>query len=145
VSVPKGKRKEGKLEAQTLAYDFASLTDKICSNQKVFLKRNRWCTTTHLVRCVHEIAINIDLANETRLENPKRREFQDTALAKLIEANTVMEIAYRDNYNANSGHPTIPDGKIENWVRMLLELKSLIMKWRVSDTKRLSEPSNKGS
>lgn len=139
MSVPKGKRKEGKLEAQTKAYDFASLTDKICSNQKVFLKRNRWCTTTQLVRCVHAIAINVDLANSTRLENPKRREYQDLALAKLIEANTIMEIAYRDNYKETNGNPTIPDNKIENWIGQLLELKALIIKWRRNDEKRLSE------
>lgn len=143
MAVPKSERKQGKLEVQTKAYEFASLTDKICSNQKVFLKRNRWCSTTQLVRCTHEIAVNIDIANETRLENPTRREHQNLAIAKVIEANALMEIAYRDNFNMNSGKPTIPDNKIENWIGKLLELKSLLIKWRRNDEKRLSESTEK--
>ena len=136
MSVPKSLRKEGKLEAQTLAYAFAAHTDRICSNERCFQKRNRWCTTTEIVQMGHKIAIAIDMANVTRLENPRRLELQNEALEATYAIETLMEIAYRENLNSE-GNPTIPDEKIEYWVKLLLALRSKIRRWRDGDKKRL--------
>lgn len=80
MSVPKSQRREGKLEAQTMAYDFAAYTDGICSNERCFKKRSRWCTTMEIVQQAHRVAAAIDLANATRLENPRRLALQNEAL-----------------------------------------------------------------
>lgn len=142
MSVPKSLRKEGKLEVQTKMYDLASLTDKMCSNEHIFLKRNRWCITKALVDCIHEAAVNVDIANFTKLnENfaKDRLEYQTRAFRKLIEAETLMEIAYRDNYNENKGCSTIPDTTIVNWLKSLEETRTLVRKWIASDKKRLKD------
>lgn len=135
MSVPKSLRCEGKLTVQTKAYDFASYTHQICSNEKVFLKRNRWCSTQKLVQVADEIAVNIEIANNVNVKNKtpiqieKRRQYQNLALEKSIELECLMEIAYRDN-NREGRH--ISDDKMEYWVGLLLELRCLIRKWRDS-------------
>lgn len=141
MSVVKGLRTEGKLVAQTKAYDFASYTHCICSNEKVFLKRNRWCSTQKIVEAVDEIAVFVDLANniiikktlppETYKRNlDLRKQYQNNAIEISYRVETLMEIAYRDN-NREGRH--IEDDKINYWIGLLLELRSQIRKWRDSE------------
>ena len=133
MSVPKHKRSEGKLIVQTKAYEFASYTHQICSNEKVFLKRNRWCGTSKIVDTVDEIVVNIDIANEIDIRDtsnlPERRRYQDLAITMTIRLETLMEIAYRDN---NRERKNLPDDKFNFWIDSLLELRMLIRKWRNS-------------
>ncbi len=141
MSVVKGLRAEGKLVAQTKAYDFASHTHCICSNEKVFLKRNRWCSTQKIVEAVDEIAVLVDLANYVNIKKslpPEslkrnleiRKQYQTKAIEISYRVETLMEIAYRDN-NREGRH--IDDKKIDYWMSLLLELRSQIRKWRDSE------------
>ena len=141
MSVVKGLRAEGKLVAQTKAYDFASYTHCICSNEKVFLKRNRWCSTQKIVEAVDEIAVYVDLANYINIKKslpPEiykqnlelRKKYQTHAIEISYRVETLMEIAYRDN-NREGRH--IEDDKINYWIGLLLELRSQIRKWRDSE------------
>ena len=142
MSVVQGLRKIGKLNVQTKAYDFASFTDHICSNENVFLKRYRWCVTMRIIEAVDEIAINIDLANDVdmRTKNPEilkeriaeRVKYQKMALRFSIRAETLMEKAYRDN-NQEGRH--FDEDKFNNWIANLLELRVLIRSWRDSTLK----------
>ncbi len=133
MSVPKNKRSEGKLVVLTKAYEFASYTHQICSNEKVFLKRNRWCSTQKIVSTADEIAVNVELANNVNIRNKTpekialRIEYQTNALKESIRLETLMEISYRDN-NREGRH--LPDDKFEYWIGLLLELRSIIRKWR---------------
>ena len=132
MSVYKSKRAKGKLRVQTKAYELASHTHLICSNEKVFKKRYRWCSTNKIVSVVDEIAVNIDVANEINLGNPLRAKYQNLAIVKSIELETLMEIAYRNN---NRESKSLDDDKFYYWVDLLLELRSLIRKWRDSEKK----------
>lgn len=152
MSVVQGLRSQGKLEVQTKAYDFASYTHKICSNQKVFFKRYRWCSTAKIIEAVDEIATYIDLANqinirkdltaETLKENKKlRRKYQTKAIEASIKCETLMEIAYRNN-RAKEEPDTLEQAeeqvgishdKFYHWVGLLLEVRALIRKWRASE------------
>lgn len=138
MSVVEGLRNIGKLNVQTKGYDFASYTHHICSNEKVFLKRYRWCSTMKIIEVTNEIVVNIDLANAIDCRSKKqekineRLKFQNLALVKTIELESLMEIAYRDN-NQESRH--IDDDKMNYWVGLLLELRGLIRKWRESTLK----------
>lgn len=135
MSVPKSLRNQGKLTVQTKGYDFASYTHQICSNENVFLKRNRWCSTAKIIQVCDEIVVNIEIANNVNVKNKtpeqiaKRRQYQNLALEKSVELEALMEIAYRDN-NREGRH--ISDDKMEYWVGLLLELRGLIRKWRDS-------------
>ncbi len=141
LSVVKGLRTEGKLVTQTKAYDFASYTHQIVSNEKVFLKRYRWCSTAKIVEAVDEIAVLVDLANNINVKKSLpaeslkknlelRRQYQTKAIEVSYRVETLMEIAYRDN-NREGRH--IDDNKINYWVGLLLELRSQIRKWRESE------------
>ena len=138
MSVVEGLRNIGKLNVQTKAYDFASYTHHICSNEKVFLKRYRWCSTMKIIEVTDQIVVYIDLANAINLKTKsqdkinERVNLQSIALSKTIELESLMEIAYRDN-NQEGRH--IPDDKIDYWVGLLLELRVLIRKWKESTLK----------
>ena len=129
MSVYKSQRSKGKLRCQTKAYELASYTHHICSNEKVFKKRYRWCSTQKIVAVVDEIAVNIDIANSMRLDNPLRKEYQNLAIVKSIELETLMEIAYRDN---NQESKSLQDDKFYYWVGLLVELRGLLVNWRGS-------------
>lgn len=45
MAVPEGKRTESKLAVQTKVIELAEYTITICSNEKNFPKRYRWCLT----------------------------------------------------------------------------------------------------
>ncbi len=49
MAVPEGKRTESKLAVQTKAIELAIYTVTICSNEKNFPKRYRWCLTNKIV------------------------------------------------------------------------------------------------
>ena len=133
MSVPKNKRSQGKLTVIVKAYQFASYTHEICSNEKVFLKRNRWCSTMKIADTADDIAIYCELANECDVRNEEglneRKRLQQLALQCSSKAETLMEIAYRDN---NRKKQNLLDDKFEYWVGLLVELRTLIRKWRDS-------------
>ena len=49
MSVVKSKRGQSELEVITQSRNLASYTIKICSNEKNFPKRYRWCITNNIV------------------------------------------------------------------------------------------------
>lgn len=77
MSVVEGLRNIGKLNVQTKGYDFASYTHHICSNEKVFLKRYRWCSTMKIIEVTNEIVVNIDLANAIDCRSKKQEKINE--------------------------------------------------------------------
>lgn len=69
MSVPKSKRTHGKLEALTQARHLKTYTLQICTNEKNFPKRYRWCVTNNIVQEVVEICRLIVGANAIKVEN----------------------------------------------------------------------------
>lgn len=136
MSVPKPRRGESKLEVLVKATALASYTVRICSNEKRFPKRYRWCLTNKIV----DAAIDIDryavLANSIFLTNDQklfetRREYQTKALSTTYSLLSLINIAY-DTYHI--------DGKsIDYWVGLVVDVQNLIRKWRKSDEKRFYE------
>lgn len=56
MSVVKSKRGQGKLEILTKSRELTAYTIKICTNEKSFPKRYRWCITNKIV----ENTVSID-------------------------------------------------------------------------------------
>ena len=63
MAVPEGKRTESKLEVQTKARELANYTTTICSNEKIFPKRDRWILTNRIVNTVLTIMEEVDTAH----------------------------------------------------------------------------------
>jgi hypothetical protein len=59
LTVPEGKRTQSKLSVQTKAIELATYTITICSNEKNFPKRYRWCLTSKIVDTAIEIISDI--------------------------------------------------------------------------------------
>ena len=63
MSVPEGKRTESKLEVQTKSKELARYTTSICSNEKIFPKRDRWIITNRIATTALTIMEEVDTAN----------------------------------------------------------------------------------
>lgn len=132
MSVLKSKRGESKLAVITKARELATYTVKICSNEKVFPKRYRWCITSKIVDTVLDIHANAIRANSIYVSVQEdyalRKQFQNKALSQTYSLLSLMDIAY-NTFN-------IEDSKIEYWTGLVLETQALIRKWRNSDAER---------
>lgn len=100
MSVVKSKQTEGKLLVVTKARELAAYTIKICSNEKNFPKRYRWCITAKIVDCAIDVSSNVNAANSIYVndDNKKdyqlRRQYQTKALAETYALLSMIDIAY---------------------------------------------------
>lgn len=135
MSVPVGKRTEGKLEVQTKAKALALYTVQICGNEKNFPKRDRWIITNRIVSTVLEIMEEVDVANDiyvsTKGDFELRRRSQTIALSSTAKLLGLMELAYI-KYK-------IDGRRMSYWTGLVLEERELIKKWRQSDKNRYSK------
>jgi len=132
MAVPEGKRTESKLVVQTKVIELAEYTITICSNEKNFPKRYRWCLTNKIVDTALEIMNDVNTANSiyvsTKGDYELRRHYQTNALAYTARLLGLMEVAYI-KFN-------IPDKRIKHWTQLVVDARELIKKWRKSDSDR---------
>lgn len=132
MAVPEGKRTESKLAVQTKVIELAEYTITICSNEKNFPKRYRWCLTNKIVDTALEIMNDVNTANSiyvsTKGDYELRRHYQTNALAYTARLLGLMEVAYI-KFN-------IPDKRIKHWTQLVVDARELIKKWRKSDGDR---------
>ncbi len=132
MSVVKSKRTKSKLEVVNKAIALASYTIHICSNEKNFPKRYRWCLTAKIVEHTVDICNDINKANSVYVtclrDYQTRRQYQNSALAASYSLLTMMDIAYA-TFN-------IDDDRIEYWVGLVIEVQDLLRNWRKSDAER---------
>lgn len=134
MSVVKSKQTEGKLLVVTKARELAAYTIKICSNEKNFPKRYRWCITAEIVDCAIDVSSNVNAANSIYVndDNKKdyqlRRQYQTKALAETYALLSMIDIAYSVF--------SIESKRIEYWTRLVNEVQVLLRNWRKSDYDR---------
>lgn len=132
MAVPEGKRTQSKLEVQTKARELANYTTTICSNEKIFPKRERWMLTNRIVNTVLTIMEEVDTANDiyvsTKVDFDLRRTSQTIALSYTARLLGLMQLAY-EKYN-------IEDKRIKYWTQLVVDTRELIKKWRQSDSNR---------
>lgn len=119
-------RSQGKLEVISKAMDFATHTIKICDNDKVFPKRHRLSVNADIIKEVKMIAKLINRAN-TKRSYEKRLELQEQALDLTNDIEIDMEIAYR------TIRQNFTEKKLDYWLKLLLEVRSLLKGWIKSD------------
>lgn len=130
MSVISSKRTKSKLEVVTKAIALASYTIHICSNEKNFPKRYRWCLTGKIVEHTVDICNYTNKANSVYVTSERdfqtRRQYQNMALAASYALLTMMDIAYNTF--------SIDDDRIEHWVGLVIEVQELLRSWRKSDS-----------
>ena len=131
MSVVESKREEGKLRAATKAKELAVYTIRICSNEKNFPKRYRWCLTNEIVRAVLQINCCIEKANSVRYKNATegeleiRRKYQTIAIAETYSLANLISIA-KTLYGLNGD-------KVEYWTRLVKSVRTLARSWKNSE------------
>ena len=132
MSVVKSKRGKSDLEVVTKAIALSSYTTHICTNEKNFPKRYRWCLTNKIVEFTIDICNYINMANSIFVSSEddyqSRRQYQNKALASSYALLTMMDIAYSTF--------SIDDNRIDHWVGLTIEVQNLIRSWRKSDAER---------
>lgn len=132
MAVVASKRTESELTLLTNARELASYTIKICSNEKNFPKRYRWCITSKIVDAAISINSNILKANSTYVKEKEdyhlRKQYQVKALVETYELLCLMDIAYNTF--------SIDGNRMKYWVGLVRGVQNALRKWRKSDEQR---------
>lgn len=135
MSVVESKREEGKLKVLTKANELAVYTIKICSNEKNFPKRYRWCITNEIVRTTLELNSLCIKANSILVKDISdfqlRKTYQNEAIADVASLLSMIDIAYRIF--------GIDSDRIEYWTRLLVDVQCMLRNWRKSDIERYKD------
>lgn len=132
MSVVKSKREETELTVITKANNLAKYTINICSNEKNFPKRYRWCITAKIVESAIAISNSIIKANSIYVENAGDLEFR-TRLQKEAISETYAMLSMIDIAYVTFG---IESSRIENWTKMIVEVQNLLRGWKKADKNR---------
>lgn len=135
MSVPKSKRGHSDLEVVTKANELATYTIHICSNEKCFPKRYRWCITAKLVDAAIDISRYINMANSVYVGNDiemfkLRKAYQTKGLVCTYSLLSMMDIAYQTF--------GIEGSRMDYWTGLVITVQNLLRNWKKSDDKRYS-------
>ena len=96
MSVVKSKREETELTVITKANELAKYTIQICSNEKCFPKRYRWCITSKIVESAIVLTNDIIKANaiyiQTMEDLASRKKLQNDAIAETYALLNMIDI-----------------------------------------------------
>lgn len=138
MSVVKSKQSEGKLVVVTKARDLAEYTLKICSNEKNFPKRYRWCLTGKIVESAVNIHNGVNMANSVFVKDDSdyllRKSYQTRALAETYSLLGMVDIAYK-TYGLESS-------RVEYWTRLIKDVQALIRNWRKAECEKHDNNNN---
>ena len=133
MSVVAGKRGTGDLTVITKANELVDYTLQICTNEKNFPKRYRWCVTNKIIDITDEICDLIVHANAVyvRPEDDslsRRLSYQTMALELTEVLLNRIQRAYR-RFDLESR-------RVEYWTGLIEEIQRLLRGWRKSDKER---------
>lgn len=135
MSVVKSRRGENELNVITKARELAIYTIKICSNEKNFPKKFRWCITNEIVKSAKVIHSNVRKANAVYTKDKSdyvlRKQFQDIALSEIDSLFGDMDIAY-ELFGVDSK-------KMEHWTGLVFDVLTPLRNWMKSDIKRFNK------
>lgn len=130
MSVPKSQRGFGKLEALTKARQLKRYTLRICTSEKNFPKRYRWCITNQIVQETVDICRLIVMANAVRLDGTDRD--RERRYEYQCRAYELTEALIEDVDTAYSFFK-LSSKRVEFWASEISELQRLIKAWQKSD------------
>ncbi len=132
MAVVKSKRSEGAMKLFLKANELAVYTIQICSNEKNFPKRYRWCITSKIVDSAIEINNYVNMANSVYVKDiadrDLRKSYQTRGLAATYALLSMIDIAFRTF--------GIEGDRIKHWTGLAVDVQSLLRNWRKSDVER---------
>lgn len=135
MSVVSSKRGTTQLEIFIKANELCAYTIKICSNEKNFPKRYRWCLTGKIVDSILEAYKLLICANTIRvgntLDKDTRENFQNQALGLYEAAISLMDVAFRTF--------SLKESSVDYWIGLVEEVQKLLKAWKKSDTLRFRD------
>ena len=135
MSVVKSKQERGELTIITRSAELTAYTVQICTNEKNFPKRYRWCVTNKIVDSAVDINRYINAANSVKVEYPEdyrmRQGFQKKALAESYSLLATITIAHKIF--------GIESSRLEYWSRKIYDVQNLTRAWIRSDKERYSK------
>lgn len=138
MSVVVSKRSQSKLEVFIRANELSAFTIRLCSNEKNFPKRYRWCLTSKIVDSIVDMYKDLTMANKIRVENlidyETRENLQNRALGNLEASLALMDIAFRVFQ--------LEEDKVNHWVGLVEEVQKLLKAWKRSDSSRFKDKVN---
>ena len=140
MSVPVWRRADNRqFETLTKAIELAAHTIKCCDNEKVFPKRHRLSITADIIKEAKSIVKLINRANDKNLitEFKDRCQLQNKALDTLKDLEMDLQISFF------ALQPNITEKKLENWLRLIDETRTLCKKWMKSNKEEYDVSSTK--
>ena len=132
MSVPKGKRTEGKLQVLVELQALCAYTIQICKNEKNFPKRDRWILTQHIVKLAIEAYTFARKANAVRVmtmdDYKLRRSYQIQCKSSLEALLGLIDIAYMAL--------GLDGQRVEFWTKSVMSAEDKLAAWRSGDRKR---------
>lgn len=134
MSVVASKRGEGQLLVVTKANELLEYTIRVCSNEKNFPKRYRWCLTNKLIDATEEMTSLIIRANAVYV----RKDDIESINRRLTYQNEAIELTYVLLNQINIAYKIfgIKSSKIEHWTRLIMEIQRLLRNWHKNDKTR---------
>jgi len=139
MSVPKSKRKQSELDVLVEADTLATYTIKLCTNEKKFPKRYRWCITQQIVSAAVSVAKYTSMANaivaNTEDSFLLRQSYQQHATAEIDGLLTMMDISYR-TFSSLRNQSDTQEINMSHWSAQAHKVRSLLFSWKKSDKER---------
>ena len=153
MGVPKGKRREDRLEVYDLARGMAVHTLDITRNRKIFPGRYEkvvdgingvaWAVPRYLW-----LANNVRVGGKNPPENlAERRRYQETAMRyinELLFEIEMCEMVFGERRADGSGEKRLSGRKVSYWTGLVVRVKELTRAWIDSDTRRFGNPEHRG-
>ena len=123
------------LQACTKAKELALHTLAICKNKNVFTEDYKNILTDDIVTTAKDIFIYAFYANDIHVADSKARwtercRCKEIAIAKCKKLKPLISLA------KSAFH--LRGKKVDHWIRMLFETKTLLESWHMKDVKRYS-------
>ena len=135
MSVVESQRKDTVMPSITKSFELAKYTIHICSNEKVFPKRYRWCLTDNIVKTAVNIHNYLIMANSIFVNSKDmyrlrvKYQVMAMALAKSLLGN--MQLS-KEIFG-------IEEDRMRYWTGLVYEIENLISTCRKNEAVRYSE------
>ena len=134
MSVVESQRKDTVMPSITKSFELAKYTIHICSNEKVFPKRYRWCLTDIIVKSAIQISNYLVMANSIYVNS------QDTYRLRLKYQNIAMALSKSLLSNMQLAKEVfgIDGDRMRYWTGLVYEVENLISTCRKNEAVRYS-------
>lgn len=143
MAIPKSKRTTTPLSVLVEADTLACYTIQICTDERRFPKRYRWCLTQQIIDAAIQAKMHIAKANSVYVSDREsatlRRTYQQRAIADIAALSAAMDTAFKLFSGLRHIDTTSKTKKrinIATWTAQLDKVKSLLLAWKKSDTEK---------